>query len=361
MATTELSRFPTSVKKLTSKPMVKRGGITAVLLILFVFLPAFTLAPVAPDWVPLPLQNWAYDMRLLIGRPITTLSSLLQAVQGETAVTFHTAGEQVAFESDGITISGTVYGTEEGDSTKPGILLVHGSTPQGRKLGMYRIMGERLAALGYVVLTIDQRGFGQSDNPPDITNADSFDFVADIYNSLSYLAELPAVNGNEIYLVGHSFGGDVAMTAVQNDLRVDKLVIIGPGRRYFERGGTPDQAEFEYFKRREMRYMILWQPIPDEVFMVYRSVLPIENHLDYFAQPDHVPTLLIDGALESDDDLAFLADVYDGMAGEKAYVTLANADHYANVANVGPLIVFDETAVNQLITTIDTYFVSEQD
>ncbi|MCP5095928.1 MAG: alpha/beta fold hydrolase [Chloroflexi bacterium] len=345
---------------MTSHPVVKRGGITAVILILFVFLPAFTLAPVAPEWAPLPLRNWAYDMRLMIGRPITTLSSLAQAFKGETAVTFHTAGEQVEFESDGLMLVGTLYGAEDAKEIKPGILLVHGSTPQGRKLGMYRVMGERLAALGYVVLTIDQRGFGQSDNPPDVNDANSFDFATDVDNSLVYLAALPIVDAEEVYLIGHSFGGDVSMTAVQNKTLIDKMVIIGPGRRYFERGGTPEQAEFEYFKRRQMRYMFLWQSIPDDVFKAYRTVLPVENHLDYFAQPDHVPTLLIDGELESAEDQAFLADVFDGMAGEKAYVTLDEADHYANVANLGSLIFFDETAVNQLITEIDTFFVSSQ-
>ncbi len=336
------------------RPWVRRGGITAVILIIFVFLPAFIFAPVAPDWLPDPVQNWAFDSRLLIGRPITTISSLVQAVKGETAVSLHSAGAQIEFESDGLTIVGTLYGAESGDS-KPAILLLHGSTPQGRKLGLYRLMGQKLAALGYVVLTIDQRGFGQSDNPPTVNDADSFDFVADVENGLDYLAGLPAVDGEQIFLIGHSFGGDVALTAVVANAPVEKLIIIGPGRRFMERGGTPDAPEFDYFKRRQMRYMFLWQSIPDAVFLAYRTRLPLENQLDYFAQPEHTPILMIDGELESVADQAFLAQIYDGMAGEKAYTTLDDADHYANVANVGPLIVYDETAVSQLIDEIDTY------
>ncbi len=342
------------MKSFLKRPWVRRGGITAVILLVFVFLPAFTLAPIAPEWVPEPLQNWANDSRLLIGRPITTLSSLAQAVKGETAVSFHTIGEKIQFESDGLIISGTLYGAES-VGAKPAILLLHGSTPQGRKLGMYRLMGQELAALGYVVLTIDQRGFGQSDNPPDVGNVESFDFVGDVKNGLELLASLPSVDGEQIFLIGHSFGGDVALTAVTANAPVKKLIIIGPGRRYMERGGTSDAPEFDYFKRRQMRYMFLWRAIPDEVFLDYRPQLPLENYLDYFAQSDHTPILMIDGELESVADQEFLAQIYEDMAGEKAYTTLDDADHYANVANVGPLIVYDETAVSQLIDEIDTY------
>ncbi|MCA9928682.1 MAG: alpha/beta fold hydrolase, partial [Anaerolineales bacterium] len=338
------AKVPLSVQRFLKRPFIKWGGIAGVFFFLFGLLPAFTLAPVSPEWAPAPLRNWAYDVRLLIGRPITTLSSLQSAVAGETAVTLALHETVITYESDDLTITGTLYDAITDESVRqPAILLLHGSTPQGRKLGIYRMMGRELAALGYVVLTIDQRGFGQSDNPPDIRDADSFDFVTDAQNGLSYLESLPDVNTEALFLVGHSFGGDVAVSTAVIDNRIAKLVLIGPGRRYMERGGTPDAPEYGYFKRRQMRYMFLWRAIPDDVFQTYRMVLPLESHLDYFARLDHVPVLLVDGALESDADKDFLQTIFDDMQGEKVYRTLAHADHYANVANVGPLIVYDET------------------
>ncbi|MBK8905309.1 MAG: alpha/beta fold hydrolase [Anaerolineaceae bacterium] len=353
------TKLATQAKLVWQRPFIRRGSAAAVLLVLLVFVPAMTLAPVPPAWVPEPLALWALDTRLLIGRPLTTLASLAQAVQGETAVTFSRDGERVEFESDGLTIAGTLYGAEEA-ARKPAVLLLHGSTPQGRKLGLYRLMGSKLAEQGYVVLTIDQRGFGQSDNPPDVQDAASFDFVADVNAALAYLVAAPGVDPDEIYLVGHSFGGDVALTAVADGgALVEKLVLIGPGRHFLERGGTPGAPEFDYFRRREMRYMFLWRAIPEDVFIDYRTVLPLENHNDYLAQPSHVPLLLLDGALESSDDQRFLQDVYETAVGEKAYITLENADHYANTANFGPLIIYDETAVDQLIKGIDRFLDEE--
>ena len=325
------------------------------LFFVLVLLPAFTLAPVTPAWAPAPLVNWAFDARLALGRPMTTASSLIQALKNEPAVALQRTGERITFESQSVSIVGTLYGAGNGALAKPGILLLHGSTPQGRKLGMYRILGERLAEKGYVVLAIDQRGFGESDDPPDVSQAESFDFVADVKNGIAYLASMAGVDPDRIYVIGHSFGGDVAMTAAAEAARMRRLVVIGPGRRFMERGGTSQAPELAYFRRREMRYMWLGQPIPTDVYLAYRTKLPIENHLDYFAEADHVPVLLIDGEAEAPADIQFLQSAYEAMAGAKAYETLPEADHYANVANFGRLIVYDEQAVQELVQVIDSY------
>jgi pimeloyl-ACP methyl ester carboxylesterase len=341
--------------------IVRAATIAAALFFIMILLPAFTLAPVAPDWAPEPLRNWAYDARLMVGRPLTTVSSLVQALKHDSALYLNEAGETITFESDGIHITGTVYNPDDDSRLKPAILLLHGSTPQGRKLGLYRLLGRELANQGYVTLAIDQRGFGQSDDPPDVNRPESFDYVADVQHAISYLLSLPNVDPDQIYVVGHSFGGDVAMTAVTQESRINKLVIIGPGRRFIERGGSENAPEMEYFKRREMRYMFLWHPIPTDVFLQYRSTLPLENHLDYFANPEHAPILLLDGAQESAADQAFLQEAYETMTEVKAYITLDQADHYANVANIGPIIIYDQQTVAQLIQEIDVFLQANVD
>lgn len=334
---------------------VKNIGGVLLLFLSITLLPALTLAPIAPDWTPAPLKNWAYDMRLSIGRPILTFRSLANAASGDTKFDYITEYDEVQFKSDGLTLSAALYGMNTLDKNKPGVLLVHGSTPQGSNLGMYRLIGQELAALGYIVLSIDLRGYGQSDDPEDINDALSFEFTHDIYNSISYLTSLSQVDKNQIYAIGHSFGGDTVISSVKNDSRVNKMIIIGPGRRFLERGGDREHAEFEYFKRRDMKYMDLSESIPDEVFIKYRMKLPLENHKDYFSDPRHIPTMLIDGELESHDDKEFLKKVYYSMAGQKAYITLSDADHYANIANFGNLIIYDNKAVKQLLQEIHSF------
>lgn len=328
----------------------------AVLLIttLVVVVPAFVFAPVAPGWLPDPVRLWSYDMRLLIGRPLLNASSLKHALAGRPQIMRGDGGVTVVIERGGADLVGSLHGHEEG-SSDPAILLLHGSTPAGRRLALYRVLASKLSDLGYVVLTIDQRGYGASDDPVFLRDPSSFDYVGDAAHALEYLSELPGVDDSRVYLVGHSFGADVAASTAAAGHEVTRLVLIGPARNFTTRGGSPQSREFQYFVRREQRYMKLGEAIIDEVYLGYRAVLSIENHRDYFSRPGHVPTLLIDGELEAESDHRFLSEFHEAMAGPKAYVTVAGADHYANVAGVGPLIVYDGAAISRLVTEIDNF------
>ena len=349
-------KFRGILKKVFFQPLVLFSGLASFCLILFVLVPALTFAPTPPAWVPDPVARWSYDMRLLIGRPITTLSSLSRAIAGNPEISINQNGQPVSFLSGDLTIQGSLFGVEDNGSKKPAILLLHGSTPRGRDLGIYRLLADKLAARDVIVLTIDLRGFGQSDDPADLNDPASFDFVEDVEVALTYLQGISAVKPDSIHLVGHSLGADVALTAVaESNLNVKSLILIGPGRRFIERGGTPGAPEFDYFKRREMRYMQLDQEITDDVFLAYRTKMPLENHIDFLSKSDHVPVLLIDGGLENTNDLQFLQNVHTATAPKTSYVTLEMADHYVNIAGIGPVIIFDENAVEQLVQAIVTF------
>ncbi len=334
--------------------LVRAVFAASMLLLFFVAIPAFVIAPVAPPWIPEPVEWWAYDTRLALGRPLTTMTSLGNALIGEPEMEFLRGGERISLKSDGLTLIGDLYRPAT-TGPSPGILILHGSTPQGRRLGMYRILGHELSGLGYVVLIIDQRGYGESDDPPGVTDPNDFDFVTDARNTIRYLRGLDGVDPERLYLVGHSFGADVALATATEETTIQKLIAIGPGRRLTERAGTVDAPETDYFRRREMRYMGLDEPVTVDVFLQSRARLSIENHPSYFQNEKHVPILLIDGERESSKDHQFLRDAFQSMVGEKAYVTLDRADHYANIANLGALIIYDAQAVTQLVREIDKY------
>lgn len=330
-----------------------RLALAFMLLGLVAVLPAALIAPTSsapPFW-----QNWAFDVRLLAGLPTKSVRSLLNGPLTAKQIYWDNHGETVAIESAGLTLAGTLYTPPQSiNPSYPGIVLLHGSTPVGRKLGLYRVLGRELANRGYIVLAIDLRGYGGSDDPPAVQQAASFAFVADVTHAVDYLATIEEIRPDQLFVVGHSFGGDVAISAAVAEPRLQKVVAIGPGRRFNERGGTPEAPEFNYFRRREMRYMLLWEAIPAETFMAYRVLLPLENQLPYFTRV-HQPLLLIDGALESADDRAFMQKLYTLISEPKAYVTLADADHYVNTANLGPVVIYDQLAVEQLVQEIDRW------
>lgn len=326
--------------------------------LLVVFVPAYWWAPVSPLWVPEPLRRWGYDMRLAVARPAFTAFSLYRSIRGDLTVCLPAEGGAVHFISGGLSIAATLHGIDsEPESKQSAVLLVHGSTPQGSRLGLYRVLTQTLAEKGYIVMSIDLRGFNQSDDPPDIADPNSFDFVEDVANAFFYLKRMPEIDPEKIFLLGHSFGADVALSTVaRQEVAFKKLALIGPGRRFIERGGSPGAAEFEYFRRRDMRYMQLSDEIPPDVYRQYRSTLTIENHRRYLSGGTHIPVMLIDGELENQADQLFLKNIYASISGEKHYYTVAGADHYLNVAGVGPVVFFDKRPLERLIKELSFFF-----
>ena len=86
---------------------------------------------------------------------------------------------------------------------------------------------------GYVVLTLDYRGFGASEGPRG--ELIPLERVEDIRNGVVFLGLQSEVDKEKIGVVGHCFGGGVATYAAAIDQRIKVLVVvgvIGNGRRW---------------------------------------------------------------------------------------------------------------------------------
>lgn len=327
------------------------GSLAGAVLVLA---PAMWVAPVPPPWIPNPLVEAAFDTRLWIATPAKSFTSLLGGDLQDRRIYFPDAGRTVRFRSDDVQLMGTLYESKLA-GRRPGVLLLHGSGPKGRRLGLYQLLGSELSARGYHVLAIDQRGYGDSDDPPDVSAPESFDYRGDALRALAYLASLPDVDGGDLHLLGHSFGADVAMSAGLESPMVNSIAAFGPARRFTSTAGTLDAPQLDYFRRREMRYLDLPGPPSRNVFLRYRTPLLMENQRRALADPCHTPILFIDGEREGEGRLRFLAEEYAAVAGEKAHYTLAGADHYANVAEFGPLVLYDRAAVHRLAAIIERW------
>jgi dienelactone hydrolase len=233
--------------------------------------------------------------------------------------------EDVRFPSGDLRIAGTLYTPSPLTGLHPAVVMSHGGTRRGRRLALYTVAARKLAERGYIVLTLDFRGFGDSERPRRFETAADLDFVQDVVAAVDYIATLRNVDTGTISAVGHSFGAGVAVAASLRDHRVSRAISISPGRNTAKRFFGPGAPDPSYPSRRMSRDMGIEPPIPPELFDPHLKAYVAEAILDH---PTHPPVLLVDGAKESPEDLAFLADVAARMTGPKGYVTIPGADHY---------------------------------
>ena len=123
----------------------------------------------------------------------------------------------VNFLSNSINISGNIYLSDlVSDKKLPGIILCQGFA--ATKEMLLPAYAEKFAEAGYVALTFDYRGFGESGGElgklvPSLQ-------IEDIKNAITYLLSLDNVDANRIGLWGTSYGGANAIVAASEDKRI---------------------------------------------------------------------------------------------------------------------------------------------
>ena len=147
--------------------------------------------------------------------------------------------------SDGTRLSGDLWypkGLQSGDN-RSAIILCHGWG--GVRTHLNQAYAPEFAKAGYVVLTFDYRGWGDSDSRlvfmekmplPDVNGmitvraqaicelVDPFDQTEDIINCLNFLSGEPGVDPARIGLWGTSFGGGHVVYVAAHDKRVKCIV-----------------------------------------------------------------------------------------------------------------------------------------
>ncbi|MCI0490261.1 MAG: alpha/beta fold hydrolase [Blastocatellia bacterium] len=147
--------------------------------------------------------------------------------------------------SDGTRLSGDLFYPKamKPDDKLPAIVLCHGWG--GVKSHLNRAYAPQFAAAGYVVLTFDYRGWGESDSrlviegqmpKPDEKGeitvraqairelVDPFDQTEDIRNAINFVEGEPGVDPDRIGLWGTSYGGGHVVYVGAHDPRVKCIV-----------------------------------------------------------------------------------------------------------------------------------------
>jgi pimeloyl-ACP methyl ester carboxylesterase len=357
-----------------------RRGRTWLLVLLG--LAALVLSPIAfaawagqrpPDWLPTPMVTFAFDVRLATAPLAKKMASISRGSLLDKRVYLAASGEQVRFASERVQLVGSLYGSGP-EAARPGVLLLHGSTPEGRRMGLYRILAESLAQHGYAVLAIDQRGFGQSLPSPEPERPDAYDYVGDAVRALAFLARRPGVDSSRLNVVGHSFGVGIALTAGLMEPRTRSIVVLGPGAprppleprpvepvepippppaRVVVEAPRPDPAR-HYMARRAQRYgSMAWVAGVEYI----GQPLSLEAHAaGELSGPGHKPLLVVTDAFEPTETHLALARWQQTLGGPNRLLIASRADHYLNTAGFGRVVIYDSRAVGEVLAEMDRWF-----
>jgi hypothetical protein len=149
---------------------------------------------------------------------------------GSLALAAEPSSEPITIWSDGVRLAGDLWKpAEPADGKRPALLMAHGWG--GTKSHLNQAYAPQFAAMGYVVLTFDYRGWGDSDGKLLRTGAkpqgdmdeyvlrvkevrtivDPIDQLEDIRNAYYYLIGEADVDADRLAVWGSSLGGGLAL------------------------------------------------------------------------------------------------------------------------------------------------------
>jgi dipeptidyl aminopeptidase/acylaminoacyl peptidase len=151
-------------------------------------------------------------------------------------------GQSISFFSEGVRLAGDLFlpvELRQGEK-RAGLVLCHGYTGV-RSLYLPEI-ARVMAGAGYVVLSFDYKGWGDSEGPR--SRLAPYSRVADAQAALTWLAAQEMVDAEKLGIYGTSYGGGTAIWVAAIDPRVKcvvSVVGVGNGRRWMRSVRRPDE------------------------------------------------------------------------------------------------------------------------
>lgn len=134
------------------------------------------------------------------------------------------------YSGPGLRLAGTLYTADDNQGVKlPAVVLCAGF--MGVKELLLPALANWLVKSGYVALTFDYRGFGESEGPD--ARLIPLEQVEDMRNAITFVQQQPQVDASRVGLFGVSNGAGTAVYAAAIDKRVKcvvSLVGVGDGR-----------------------------------------------------------------------------------------------------------------------------------
>lgn len=241
----------------------------------------------------------------------------------------------------------------------PGLVLIHGNTWMGQRLSLYRLIAHSLAKKGFIVLTYDKIGAGESDDPymlgPDGVAA-AYNAEDQAQHALEYLIENTNVDPNSISLFGHSSGVSEALRVGQWDDRVTSVVVwqapFAP-QSQIEVDANLDQLSRKWIATHRIVY---GTDIPE--WFEWEMTGIVEEDPDivwkYFRRPDHKPIIVFLAENDNPQYQDSIYDLFDSLSEPKDLIFLSRSNHYMNTAQSLRWVFYDRKLASELADRLAT-------
>jgi pimeloyl-ACP methyl ester carboxylesterase len=188
--------------------------------------------------VPLDVEIWSEDngglLRVTIpSQSVDVVREDIASVSSRRVPISRPNDESVKIPSNGFSLAGTLSKPADAAAAKSAaVVLVGGSGPTDRDeltfgIPIFGQLAGAIADAGVIVLRYDKRGVGQSGGR--LEAATLSDYADDLRAAVALLADRKDVDPKRIAVIGHSEGGDVALTAAAKDKKIAAVGLMATG------------------------------------------------------------------------------------------------------------------------------------
>jgi len=135
-----------------------------------------------------------------------------------------TSERPVEIETDTSKILGMLHTPQNNDDMLPLVIILHGHG--GNKLGPGRFFVESARELcedELAVLRFDFRGSGDSQEPEEKQTTTTM--INDLERVIEYVSKLKEIDGDNIHLIGHSWGGYIGIQYASKNEKIKSLIL----------------------------------------------------------------------------------------------------------------------------------------
>lgn len=229
------------------------------------------------------------------------------------------------------------------DNPVPAVVMLHGTGSQRHEAGDgYIYMADALAAAGIASIRIDFMGSGDSTSPDEDFDLDNA--LGDAEAAISYMSELPAINSEQVGVMGWSQGALHALRVAADDERVRAAVTWASPAAPME---VTEEQRAEAAAKGYFTEEFDWRAPMDtgQKWIDGMDALDMEQ----VASKITVPVLLINGSKDDVVPPANAEDLHSWIPSSQLLL-IDGADHTFNIFSG------DMTAFNDLTAATATFF-----